>query len=234
MKKLDKKNIIRIIAFSIFIVVSIVATILIIPFITSLSTESGRLIIKEKVESFGPFGWVIFLALQILQVIIAMIPGEPIEIIAGILFGTIGGFVLCIIGLLIGSICVFYLVKAVGKPIVNAFVSEEKLNSLKLINTEKKLEMLIFVLFLIPGTPKDALTYFVPLTKIKPSRFFIVSTVARMPAVISSTIIGTNIGSGNWIWAIVITVITGAVGLLGITLHDKFFQHLKEKHNKPN
>lgn len=232
MKKLDKKNIIRLIAVIIFLAISITATIFLVPFVKDLATEAGRVAIKEKLDSFGAWGWLLFLILQILQVIIALIPGEPIEIVGGVLFGAFGGMFLCLLGLLIGTIAVFYLVKAVGKPLVFAFIPEEKFEHFKILNNMKKLEALIFILFLIPGTPKDTLTYIVPLTKIKPLKFFALSTVARIPSVIGSTIIGKNIGSGNWFWAIIIFVITAAIGLVGIFFNDNLMKSFKVKHKK--
>lgn len=232
MKKLDKKNIIRLIAVIIFLAVSITATILLIPFIKWLTTEAGRLAIKQKADLFGPLGWVLFLGLQLLQVIVAFIPGEPIEILSGVLFGAFGGMFLCLIGIMLGTIAVYYLVKAVGKPLVFAFVPEEKFEHFKIFQDEKKLEILIFILFLIPGTPKDTLTYIVPLTKVKPLKFFLLSTLARIPSVIGSTIIGRSIGNGNWFLAVWVFVIAAAIGLVGIFFNDKLIDSIKEKHKK--
>lgn len=229
MKKIDKKNIIRLIAVIIFIGIAITATILILPFINNIRTEEGRLAIQETVSNSGISGVFLFLGLQILQVVIALIPGEPIEIIGGILFGTFGGLFLCLIGLLLGTILVFYLVKAVGKPLIHAFVSEEKLNSFKFLNNQKKLETLIFILFLIPGTPKDTLTYIIPLTKIAPWKFFLLSTVARIPSVVTSTLAGNSIGEGNWLFSIIIFLITAAIGLVGIYFNNKLTNKLDKK-----
>lgn len=221
MKKLDKTNLIRLIALIVLLAVSTAAAVFFIPFVKSLLTEEGRQLLQNQIHSLGALGWVAFLLLQILQVIVAVIPGEPVEIVAGIFFGTFGGTGLCLLGMLIGSVAVFYLVRAVGKPLVFAFVSEEKFEKLKLLQDENKLETLIFILFLVPGTPKDALTYFVPLTKIAPLKFFILTTIARIPSVLSSTIVGQNLGNGNWLFAAGIFLLTAVVGLLGIFLNDK-------------
>ena len=229
MKKLDKKNTIRLIAVIVFIAVSILVTFLLIPYIKHLTTEAGREAMKARIDAKGAWGWLAFLLVQILQVIIAIIPGEPIEIVGGMLFGSFGGFALCILGLLIGSIGVFYLVRAVGRPLVLAFVSEEKFEQLKILHNQKRLETLIFILFLIPGTPKDALTYCVPLTNIRPRKFLVLSTIARIPSVISSTIVGGNIGRGNWLFAASVFAATALVGLLGIAFNDKLMKSLKSR-----
>lgn len=230
MKKLDKKNTIRLIAVIIFLLVAAGVTVLCVPMVKSLTTDEGRIAFQNKVAEFGPLGWLLFLILQILQVVIAIIPGEPVEIIGGVLFGTFGGMFLCLLGLFIGTVIVYYLVKAVGKPLVYAFVSEEKIDSLKFLQNTQKLETLIFVLFLIPGTPKDTLTYFVPLTKVKPWKFFLLSTLARIPSVVSSTLAGENIGSGNWLLTIIIFAATAAIGLVGIYYNEKLMNKVKSKH----
>lgn len=229
-KSISKSTVIRIIAFIVFVVAAIALTIFAIPLIKNLASEEGREIIRQKVESFGAFGWLMFLVLQFLQVIVALIPGEPIEIIGGILFGTFKGLFLCLLGLFLGTVAVYYLVKAIGAPLVHAFVSEEKINSMKFLKNTKRLEALIFVLFLIPGTPKDTLTYFVPLTKVEPWKFFLLSTLARIPSVVSSTLAGANIGNGNWLFTAIIFAATAAIGLVGIYYNEKLMK--KSGHEK--
>jgi uncharacterized membrane protein YdjX (TVP38/TMEM64 family) len=229
MRRLDKKNAVRLIGFIIFIVVAIIVTAVMIPFIENISTQEGRGEIKQFVAENFVIGVVLFLGLQVIQIVIAIIPGEPIEIIGGILFGMWGGFFLCMVGILAGTVIIFYLVKSFGYPLLTALFSEEKISNIKLFNNQKRVEVLVFVLFLIPGTPKDILTYIVPLTKIKPSTFFILSTVARIPSVASSTLVGASIGEGKWAMSIVIFSLTAIIGLVGIFFNDKFVKHIKRK-----
>lgn len=230
MKKGRDNNRIKTVFFVIFIVVTIVLTIVLIPVIKMIMTQQGRIMLKNKVESFGAFGPVAFLAIQIIQVIVALIPGEPIEILGGVLFGGIGGFLLCMLGNVIGMVTIFYIVRGLGQSFVKKVVDSKAMSKLKIMNDEKKLEVLVFILFLIPGTPKDTLTYLVPLTKIKTAKYFIYATIARIPSVISSTVIGENIGAGNMIISIIILVITGAIGIVGITLNDKIVDKIHSKH----
>ena len=167
-KDLNKTNKIRLAMIIIFLVVSIGITIFFVPFIKCLLTADGRALIEQRVKDFGIFAPVIFVLFQILQIVVALIPGEPVEIMGGIMFGSIGGLILCLIGILAGTVIVYYMVRRIGKPLADVFISEEKLKKLSFLKNEKKLELLVFILFLIPGTPKDTLTYFVPLTEIKP------------------------------------------------------------------
>ncbi len=218
-KDLNKTNKIRLAMIIIFLVVSIGITIFLVPFIKCLLTADGRALIEQKVKDFGIFAPVIFVLFQILQIVVALIPGEPVEIMGGIMFGSIGGLILCLIGILAGTIIVYYMVRRIGKPLADVFISEEKLKKLSFLKNEKKLELLVFILFLIPGTPKDTLTYFVPLTEIKPLKFFILATLARIPSVVSSTMVGQSLGKGNMITGIIIFIITAVVVIVGILIN---------------
>lgn len=228
MKKLDRTNKIRLIAIIIFLIVSISITILSVPILSNLRTEEGRLLVKQKVEQFGIFAPLLYMMLQMLQVVISFIPGEPIEILGGLLFGTFWGFVFTLLGILAGSVVVYYLVKSFGKPLVYSFVSEEKIGKYRLFNDEKRLEMLTFILFLVPGTPKDALTYIIPLTKINPVKYFALSTIARIPSIVTSTFLGSSIGKGNILLSVIIFILTGALGIVGI-LYDNKMNRKKDK-----
>ncbi len=228
----ENKKWVKYIGIIIFLVVMIGITIFLIPVIKMLPTEEGRTKLKGIVESYGAFGPLMFILLQVVQVVIAIIPGEPIEIIGGMLFGGFYGYLLCMAGVLLGTVFIYYLVKWIGQPMVSAFVNSEKLSKYKIFNDEKRLETLVFILFFIPGTPKDALTYLIPLTRIKPSKYFVYATIARTPSIISSTYVGTNIGKGNWKASIVIFLITALVGFIGIKYNDKIISRFRRKTNK--
>ena len=171
---------IRIISIIVLALLIALLTIWLFPHMASLLSVEKREIFIEKIKSYGALGWFIVLGIQILQVIIALIPGEPIEIIAGLMYGGFLGLLTCLLGILLGSAVVFVLVKKVGYPLVNAFVSDEKISHYKFLNDTKRLETITFILFLIPGTPKDTLTYIAGLTKISPLKFLIIATIARI------------------------------------------------------
>jgi uncharacterized membrane protein YdjX (TVP38/TMEM64 family) len=161
------------------------------------------------------------LLLQFLQVFIALIPGELIETAAGYAFGPVVGTLLCYAGVAAASSVIFLLTRRFGVRLVEIFVPREKINQLRFINTPKKRDGLIFLLFFIPGTPKDLLTYFVGLTDIKLSAFLILSLVARIPSVLSSTFGGHLLGEGQYWGAVALYGITGAVSLLGLMLYNR-------------
>ncbi|MGN1481523.1 TVP38/TMEM64 family protein [Porcipelethomonas sp.] len=191
-----------------------------VPFIRLLMTDEGRIYIQQKVESFGIFAPVLYIVMEMTHIILAFIPGGPVEIIGGVLFGAIFGLILCEIGICLATVIIYNLVKKFGRPLVNAFVSEEKFQKFKFLHDEKKLELIAFILLMIPGTPKDVLSYMISLTDIKPIRFYFLATAARIPSVASSTLMGATLSKGKPIITAIIFLITAAIGITGIFLNN--------------
>lgn len=227
--KQNKVDFIKFIVFSVIIVGIIIATIELIPWMISLKDESGRLAFQNYIYDKGAYGVLILIGVQILQVVVAFIPGEPIEVLSGLLYGTFGGYVVCTIGIMIGTILVYYMVKGLGMGFINQVAGEGKLEKFKFLHDAKRLELIVFFLFFIPGTPKDLLTYFIPATKMKPLTFFIIVTVARIPSIISSTFAGASIGDGKWTQTVIIFVVIGVISLLGILFNDKILKKANQK-----
>ncbi|MBQ7090642.1 MAG: TVP38/TMEM64 family protein [Clostridia bacterium] len=175
---------------------------------------------RTYIRGFGYGGWFVLLGLQFLQVFIALIPGELLETAAGYIYGPLQGTLLCYVGVALGSALIFLLVRRFRKRFAEVFVSADKLNEMRFLNSETKRRSLIFLIFFIPGTPKDLLTYFAGLTPIKISEFLTISLIARFPSVISSTAGGDLLGDGNYLGAIWLYGITAAVSLLGLWLYS--------------
>lgn len=186
--------------------------------------------LRSYLQSFGAAGWLVFLVLQILQVFIALIPGELLESVAGFAFGPVVGTLLCFAGVAIASALVFLLTRKFGVKLVEVFVSREKIRQLRFLNTEKKRNMLIFLVFFIPGTPKDLLTYFVGLTEIKFGTFLVISLIARIPSVVSSTFGGHLLGEGRYTVAIVVYAVTALVSLLGMLGYNAWVKRKETGH----
>ncbi len=174
---------------------------------------------RAWVDGHGIWGRLAFLGMTMLQVIVAVIPGEPMELVAGYAFGSVEGTLLCMIGATLGGIPVFILVRKFGMKAVEVFFSKEKIESLKFLKSSPKRDFLIFILFLIPGTPKDLLNYFVGLTDMKMSKWLLISFVARIPSIVTSTIGGDALGMKNYTFAIVVFVVTLAVSGAGILIY---------------
>ena len=204
------------ISIGVIILLAALATVFIWKWLASFYQDEFR----EYIHSFGVMGWLVLLFLQFLQVFIALIPGELVESMAGYAFGPLLGTVLCYAGVAAASSIVFLLTRRFGVKLVEVFISRDRINELRFINTERKRDFLIFLLFFIPGTPKDLLTYFVGLTDIKLHVFLVISLAARIPSVVSSTFGGHLLGEGRYWGAILLYGITGLVSLAGLTVYN--------------
>lgn len=187
---------------------------------------------QRWIEGKGAWGRLAFLGIQMLQVVIAMIPGEVFEIGAGYAFGAVEATLLCMAGTVVGSTLIFALTRVLGVKLVEAFISREKIHELKWLQNTRRLNNMIFWVFFIPGTPKDLLTYFVGLTPMKLSTFLVISTLARIPSIVSSTFGGHALGDQNYGLAIIIFAATGLISFLGKLIYDKLMKRGQEKHKE--
>jgi len=171
------------------------------------------------VDSHGFLGMLAFIGMMVFQVVIALVPGEPLEIGAGYAFGAFRGTLLCVIGTTLGSLLVFWLVRKIGIRLVEVFFSREKINERRILKSSKKRNLLIFIVFFLPGTPKDLITYFVGLTDVKPLNFLILVSLARLPSIITSTLGGDALGVEEYKTAIIVFAITLLISLIGWILY---------------
>ncbi|MEM1483976.1 VTT domain-containing protein [Oscillospiraceae bacterium PP1C4] len=200
------------------------------PFFSRLSDPTFREELQIWIHSLGFQGWLILLGIQMLQIVIAFIPGEPVELLAGVLYGAWGGLATCLLGTLLASTAIFFTVRMFGYPLVVGIFGKEKLNQFKFLNNAEKVAAVTFILFLIPGTPKDMLTYLAGVSRIKPAQFLLISTFARIPSVITSTLMGATMSRGNWGMTVLLFLLTAAIGLIGIFYKEKFMQRIHKEH----
>ena len=180
---------------------------------------------RSWIDSKGFFGQLIFIGMVALQVVFAVIPGEPLEIGAGYAFGALEGTVLCIIGGFVGSMIVFAFVRTFGIRVVELFFPIEKINNLRFLKNSKNFEVVAFLIFMIPGTPKDIIVYFLGVTKIKTTHFAIITSVARLPSVVTSTIGGNALGMQNYMFAIVVFAATLLISVIGFLIYRVISKH---------
>lgn len=184
---------------------------------------------KELIKSYGSLGWLVAFGIQVLQVIVSPIPGEVVELGMGICFGWFWGAVLCLVGSALGSVIIMLIVKKVGIKMVQLFVSVDKINELRFINSERKLNSLVFILYVLPGTPKDPLIFFFGLTRIGIIEFTVISTLARIPSVITSTVGGKLFIDGHLIGAVIVIAVTAVISLAGMILYQRILRRIRNR-----
>ena len=220
-----KAKILKIILLVVVILVCIGLIIYLFPVFRNLSTQEGQQDFKEHIANMGFLGYLVLFGLQFAQIFLIIIPGEPIEILAGMCYGGIGGLIFITVSVFIITAIVFFSVRKLGRNFVYSFCSKEKIDKIehsKLFKNPKKIEWIMLILFLIPGTPKDLLVYIGGLLQLDPLRFILISTFARLPSVISSTFAGSNLVAGNWQFSVIIYVATFVVVGLVVLVINKF------------
>ena len=206
MSRKKKIKIFKILLMAVVLTLFIGITVYLFPVMKNLSTVEGQVAFKEKVDNSGMMGMLSLFGLQIAQIFLIIVPGEPIEILAGMCYGGLWGTVFIMVSAAIISITIYLLVRKFGRKFVYDFCDEKKVSKIensKLFQNQKKIELIMLVLFLIPGTPKDLLVYVAGLLPIKPIKFILISTFARFPSVITSTLAGDRLAIGDWKMSII-------------------------------
>lgn len=191
----------KLLIFIIFILSLVFFSIKIGPIFMNISTEDGRLNFQQEIVKLGLEGVLIIIGLIFVQIFLVIMPGEPVEILCGMCYGPILGMLVCFLGMFLSTSIIFFAVRKFGKDLIYTFISEEKLKKIenaKIWNDKRKLDFILFMAFFIPGVPKDIFVYIGGLLPIKPTTFLLISTFARFPSIISSTIAGSNLIYGNW------------------------------------
>ena len=225
MEKKKKLKIFKIMLFIIAVIILTVITVYLFPVVKNLSTKEGQIIFKNKVSDSGTYGLLLLFLIQIAQIFLFILPGEPIEILAGMCYGWFLGTVFIMISSAIIATLIFWLVRKIGRQFVYDFSDEEKIKKIessKIFQNPKKIELVLFILFLVPGTPKDLLTYLAGLLPIRMRRFVIISTIARIPSIVTSTIAGANIADGNWKKGIILYGLIVVIVAVALFIFNKF------------
>ena len=159
--------------------------------------------IRDWVNSWGILAPLVFVFLQIIQVVIFIIPGEIPQIAGGYLFGFFWGIVLSTVGIAIGSAINFYLARILGLPFVEALMPRKSLEKIRTLISGTRSSLIYFIIFLIPGIPKDVIAYVAGLSNIKFWVFIAISSSGRLLGLIISVIIGVAIAEKNWFIVII-------------------------------
>lgn len=141
--------------------------------------------------------WVL-IGLQALQVIICVLPGQPIQFAASYMFGVIGGYLISIAGAIIGAFAAFYLAKVLGTDAIGIIFGEEKVGNYRnKINSGKGL-LIAFFIYLIPGFPKDLVGYVAGISNMQILPFILISSIGRTPGMFGSLLFGKFYQSENY------------------------------------
>lgn len=228
MKKTDRKIKIKIAIMIMMILVIVVFTINYAPWIIEKAKRPE--VLREYLRSFGGWGFLIFVLLQSAHVIILVIPGDIFNVCGGYIYGVPLGFLLSIIGIMIGTVCVFYISRLLGYDFISTIVSKDKIEKISNILNSSKGTFGMLIICLMPIIPKDLMMYIAGLTPVKASKLFPIYAISRIPATLIWVSIGAQVYDKN-VMEISITLIGIAllivVGIIIRNMHNR-------THNKGN
>jgi uncharacterized membrane protein YdjX (TVP38/TMEM64 family) len=192
---------------------------------------ANRKAIAQYIKDAGPYGPIVFIILQGLQVVAAPIPGEATGILGGYLFGTLPGLIYSTIGLTLGSCLAFGLGRWLGLPFVRRFVRQETYHKFDFL-TRARGELVVFLLFLIPGFPKDILCFLLGASPIPFGTFFLVSTVGRIPGTWLLSIQGTQVRGHQYVSLFILLSLLAVAVLVLHVNRDRLFDWMKRQHHR--
>jgi uncharacterized membrane protein YdjX (TVP38/TMEM64 family) len=223
----QKNSIVKIVAFPAFIAVMIAVGIIFRQ--QFVDAFRNREAVRALITTWGGLGPLVFIALQILQVVVFIIPGEVIQISGGFIFGFWAGAALSIIGIGLGSMINYYVGRILGKPFVSSVVKPVQFEKFEALLGNRKTITGYLLLFLIPGIPKDVLCYFAGMGKFSAVSFLFASMIARLPGIVGSTLIGSATYSANYTIVIGVSAVAVAALIAGVIWRSKLEAWINSK-----
>ena len=165
----------------IFVVIAFVGLIAyLFPVMKNLSTHEGQIAFKQRIDDSGIYGFLTLLGLQFAQIFLVIVPGEPLEILAGMCYGAVGGTIFALFSVALSTTIIFGLVRKFGKKFIYQSFDPKKIDKIeksKIFQNPKKIEFILAMCFAITGAPKDILVYIGGLLPVKPVRFILISSI---------------------------------------------------------
>lgn len=230
-KKIKQSDLIKLVGLVVFIVLITAIVVAIWPTLSIVFEPGGVETLIELITSQGPLGVLILLGMQLLQIIVAFIPGEVVQIAAGMMYGPLWGSVVILVGCVLSSMVVYELVHKLGASFVRSMVGEKQLLKFRQFELSGKFGVTVFILFLIPGFPKDVLTYIVPLSDMNLRTFLLLSTIGRTPGVIISTYAAAGLADGNIVTSVIIFVVAALIAIIVLLLRNRIIDAIS-RHSK--
>lgn len=174
----------------------------------------------------------IYIALQIIQIIISVIPGQILQFAAGYVYGFPLGTLLSLLGILLGTILTFYMARILGKEAMHILFGEERITRYINLLNSKRAYTIIFVLFVIPGIPKDLLSYAAGVSEIKLKPFLLLSMVGRTPALMVTIAMSRMLYNESYLELIVLVLISIILFILGILNKDRLIAYVNKLYDR--
>lgn len=186
-----------------------------------LSVFRDRDAIRSWVEARGAWGALAFVGLQVLQVVVFVIPGEIVQVAGGYVYGFWNGTLLSLAGITAGSLVNFLAGRWLGRPFVEAIFKKERLASIEKVTASGRAAAGFFILFVIPGIPKDALCYVAGMSRLGFPAFLAISMLGRLPGILGSSFMGSAAYSGSYRAALLVLAIASVLFFVGLFFKER-------------
>ena len=186
-------------------------------------------ILKGVILSYGSYSVLAFIFMQVLQVVVFFIPGEFIQIAGGYIFGTFLGGLISLIGITLGSVVAYFVSNRYGRPLVEKLLLNKKVIFFRKILKAGSKRAVVFMFYLIPGIPKDALAYICGVSNISFRDFFIFSTLGRIPGIFISSFFGQKIYAQDSASLITIGIVMSIVSIVGVFKGEAIIKNIVKK-----
>ena len=174
----------------------------------------------DTLRQEGIWGPLACIGVQFVQVVIFAIPGEVTQVAAGYVFGAWAGFLYSWVGIMLGSSCAFGFSRLVGRPVMERILGKQRLDKIDRALETKRGKSALFILFLIPGMPKDGMSFAVGLTEFKLGEFVVLSGLGRAPALLFSTMIGSQLYERDY-FSLGLTVVVAGAAVAAFFLYER-------------
>ena len=178
--------------------------------------EINKFLLQYKTASIFAY-----IGLQVFQIVVSVLPGQALQFAAGYAYGFWLGLLYSIIGVALGTVITFYLARLLGKGALHVIFGEERFSKFVHTLNTKRSFIILFVIFLIPGIPKDLFTYAAGVSEMRIVPFLLLSLIGRMPAMMGSVMMGNMFFNGSYIGLIILGAAAVVLFIMGILHRDK-------------
>ena len=188
--------------------------------------------VVEYLQQNRSIAFLLIIGIQVIQVVVCVLPGQPIQFAASYMFGVGRGYLLSVIGAVIGTTISFYLAKLLGSEAMHLFFDEEKIKDYqRRLNSGRGL-LITFFIYLIPGVPKDLVSYAAGISEMRFRPFLLAATIGRSPAMLGSLLVGHFFVKENYTAIIILIVVIVLIMLICFIKRDKLMDFLDMIENK--
>jgi len=223
--KLNNISIIKLVFLALIITIIVIIGVRIAPWLIENGKNPGY--IRDYLAGFGNAGSLVYILIQVIHVIIVVVPGDIFNICGGFVYGIPLGFTLSFLGMMLGTVIVFYISRLFGSNIVEMLISKEKIEKLSEILNSTKGTIGMFIICTIPLIPKDLMMYVAGLTPVKATRLFLVYGLSRIPGTLIWVSIGANAYEKDY-FGLGITIVIMLTMLLMVYYLGRYY-HKKSK-----